>query len=345
MTVEVKPRRLNPRRTMYTNKHVLHPVQVLAVVLGDQLYDLANAGHLSASHMANPIQQLVLTRAHEDDIIQDISNLSFAFFGTAVHEGLQNLFDLEPFIAEQRYRTNINDWEITAKIDLVAPVVPKDLLNTAPIKFTSEEYLNWYRQSCDPGKVELINWKVTSVFAVKPGRDHLEWRRQAAVERFCFESQMGKGLEVSPICMYFAFLRDWSWAALQRERTYPSCPFGLVELDTATVKEDGLKDWVTRRVHATASAVHDYQHGETLPKCSEKEQWRDPARTAVMKKGKARAVKLFDSEFEAARFLEEQRDSAQLYIEDRPAIPTKCDRYCDAGPYCAQRDEEKLDAK
>ena len=49
-----------------------------------------------------------------------------------------------------------------------------------------------------------------------------------------------------------------------------------------------------------------------------------------------RAVKLFDSEFEANEFLVVQKDQDKLKLEHRPGHDMRCDRYCNVNQFCKQ---------
>jgi len=76
---------------------------------------------------------------------------------------------------------------------------------------------------------------------------------------------------------------------------------------------------------------------EQLPLCTDEERWFKPEKWAVMKKGRKRAVKLYDSPSEATLVAESlEPHQGQYKVEHRKGEHTRCLYYCPVSSFCLQ---------
>jgi hypothetical protein len=93
-----------------------------------------------------------------------------------------------------------------------------------------------------------------------------------------------------------------------------------------------MEKFIRTRValHQQAEQLAD----ELLTFCTPDDQWRKPARWAVMFPKAKKAKKLCGSEEEAVRV--SQQLGSKHYIELRPATAMRCEMFCDVRPFCSQ---------
>lgn len=165
----------------------------------------------------------------------------------------------------------------------------------------------------------LQDWKITSRFTTKEGAKE-EWIAQGNINRYLMWKN---GIEVKAI-QYVAIFRDWSKMAVSRGvKDYP--PRQVQVLDLPKWSKEEVESYLSERI-----AVHRAAETE-LPMCSPEERWSKPAKFALMRKGRKRATKLYDSHDEAQAASDGQPD---LYVEGRKGEETRCVHYCPVSAYC-----------
>ncbi len=82
------------------------------------------------------------------------------------------------------------------------------------------------------------------------------------------------------------------------------------------------------RLHAMAQSGNG-----ALPECTAEERWEKSPKWAVMKKGRKRALRLYDTEAEAQKHAQSEK---LCHVEHRPGESVRCQSYCNAAPYCDQ---------
>jgi hypothetical protein len=73
---------------------------------------------------------------------------------------------------------------------------------------------------------------------------------------------------------------------------------------------------------------------EELPVCTEKEMWEKPSRFAVIKEGKDRATRVFDTGVEAEKYLLDKKLDSSYNIVRRPGERVKCAAFCQVRSVC-----------
>ena len=67
--------------------------------------------------------------------------------------------------------------------------------------------------------------------------------------------------------------------------------------------------------------------------CTDADRWVKPSKYAVMKRGNVRAIRLFDTAYEAEELAS---TSAALYVEYRPGEAVRCQNWCPVSRWCKQ---------
>jgi hypothetical protein len=83
-----------------------------------------------------------------------------------------------------------------------------------------------------------------------------------------------------------------------------------------------------------------HQEAENTPSdkllpCTPEERWERPTRYALMKKGRKRAIKLYDTEEDANGAVKEK----DHYVEYRKGESVRCENYCPVKEFCNQYKE------
>ncbi len=180
------------------------------------------------------------------------------------------------------------------------------------------------------GGKTLVDYKFTSQYSVKDGVKP-EWEQQHNINALlCREN----GIHVTS-AEIVACYRDWSVAEARRDRDYPQTQVQVfpVKLWSPEVQESYLADRISRHVRAMVE----------LPLCTPLERWARPEKWAVMKEGNKRALKLHDSEAQAAEHLGHVGVNAKYYVEHRPGINVRCTDYCSVGAqgFCSWWNEQQ----
>lgn len=169
---------------------------------------------------------------------------------------------------------------------------------------------------------KIVDWKFTTVWSTKDGAKD-EWVEQLNGLAY-LASRNGLLIEsLEIVCIY----RDWSKLEARRNADYPKSQVQVFKLPLWPADEQ--EAWITSRVWAHQIAR------VTLPECSSQDRWEKPHKWALMKKGRERAVKLFDNPKDA----EAARTGPEFHVEHRPGEQVRCQSYCAARPFCTQADD------
>lgn len=182
-----------------------------------------------------------------------------------------------------------------------------------------------------PQECRLQDYKVTSAWSVLYDSKNEDWENQLNTYAYMLRVN---GYEVNNLEIV-AILRDWKQNEALRSQDYPSAPVIVVPIKLWTNEEckEKIKAQVLKHKEALAQ----------LPLCSEKDQWTQPGKWAVMKTGGKRAVRLYDSHAEALVHLSDANDS-KLSIVERKGVKTRCEQYCSVKNFCDQYRMESTNA-
>lgn len=171
----------------------------------------------------------------------------------------------------------------------------------------------------------LQDYKVVTAYKFKDGGVPIEYEQQLNVyaEILRQHKHPVNSLQIVGI------LRDWSKLEARRDANYPQTQVIVREVQI-------WPDYKARAFIKDRVILHK-QARITLPECNDEERWARPTKYAAMREGQARAVKLFESESEAAEYVKQGKN---LKVEVRPGELVRCENYCSVAPFCSQFKQE-----
>lgn len=168
----------------------------------------------------------------------------------------------------------------------------------------------------------LFDWKYVTVWRVVGGIP-VDWIQQLNLYAHLLRTSGGSASELKIVTVY----RDWSKL---RARSGGNYPREQVEVHAVPLWDEERAELFLRerlRLHLAAEA------GD-VPECTAEERWERPTKYALMKRGRQRALKVYDDEGEARA----AAITSDHYVEVRPGASVRCAAsYCRAAPFCRQR--------
>lgn len=293
----------------------------------------------SVTTLLSSEREIMLRRRHNDEIEEDVSNMIWAIFGTAVHSVLENSNKADNLLTEQ-YLTlpiTLNDGDIYTLSGLC------DLYDTL--------------------QGEVIDYKVTSTFKALKG-DYEDYRMQGliyaymiskikfykyksckdvvdGIDRYRYVTDLDKVREdiylkyeevnLKPKkATFYMILRDWQKSKAKFDKSYPQSQVQKVTFRFTKKDFEWVEQWIKDKFEAIK--VAEQLSDEELPLCSDEDRWRNPDVYAVMKKGRKSALRLLNTEQEANDYKAKYGGD---YIEVRKSEDRKCKEYCSCCEYCS----------
>ena len=172
----------------------------------------------------------------------------------------------------------------------------------------------------------ISDFKFTSIWSYIYGSRIKEWTEQLNIYAYLY---VKAGFPVEKL-QVIAIFRDWSKSKSQYEKGYPK-----------QIEVININLWdMSRTEHFIKKKLSQFEIALKLPddaiqECTQKERWQDPIVYAVMKKGNKRALRLFNSEEFASKFITFHKDKKKLYIEKRESVSKRCIDYCVVNRFCS----------
>ena len=272
------------------------PQQIVSAVSRDHVF---KPKRYSVTSLLKGVRQSILERRHGDQITRDASDMIWALFGSAVHKILEESEELPEELKEEY---------------VIADVA---------IHNGGVYQLSGYFDSYNDVTKTVTDWKTCSVWRVVYD-DWDEYRKQLLM--YCwilrtmgFDAQNGQ---------IVAILKDHSKTKAKVDSSYPQHPVFVKKFEFTQDDFEEIEQFINSRFNdiATAEGLPD----ESLPLCSPAERWQTDTKYAVMKKGRKRAIKLYDSAGPA------NMHAAEIggYVEIRPGESKRCKEYCDVCEFC-----------
>jgi hypothetical protein len=281
-----------------TNSHNLPEVVFNALTFSD--YTKGDS-LLSATQLIDSPRVSQLQRQHDDEIEQDAVDFLWSRFGTSVHQMFENAVHGDDCISEERLFAEVNGWKISGAIDL---------------------------QHLTPEGVIVSDYKVTSVWSVI--NDKKEWHKQ--LNCYAWLVRTAKQLPVKQLRI-IAILRDWSRRKAEEGGNYPDSPIQMITIPMWS--ESDQDNYVEERVALHQEADFEFATGGELPKCDAHERWDKPTIFAVQKKGRVRAIRLYQVEDDAVAHATSL--GTGHYVDKRVGESTRClQNWCRVNQWCSQ---------
>jgi hypothetical protein len=168
----------------------------------------------------------------------------------------------------------------------------------------------------------LLDYKFCSVWAAKDGVKP-EWEQQLNLLAWLAGAHGLTVADAQIVCIF----RDWSVMEARRDASYPQKQVKVMPVSLWGFEKQ--QEFCRQRV-----AAHSAAQGGQLPECTSEERWEKLPKWAVMRKGRKRAVRLYDTEAEAIKHVASEK--AGHSVEARPGESIRCQAYCNAAPFCLQ---------
>ena len=278
-----------------TNKHGIP--DTFLNVLKRPTYSKGRA-HLSATQLLNSPKIVALTKKFEDELEQDVSDMVWSLFGTAIHGVLEHGKD-DNHIVEERLHATIDGWNISGAIDLQIITGPET--------------------------VSIRDYKTTSSWAVM--NEKIEWEQQLNIYAWLVEGVKGKIVDSVGIV---AIIRDWSRREAAKNPDYPQAPVKDIPIKLWSYED--RQDFISSRISRHSECEFAMETDEELPLCTPDEMWEKPTTWALKKKGGVRAIRVYETQEEAEAAL----DPKVHEIEVRLGSRTRCESFCPVNTYCQQ---------
>mgnify|MGYP000950788909 FL=1 len=241
------------------------------------------------------IRETILERRHFDEIEQDVSDMIWLLFGTAVHGILEHQQEGDNEIKEERIKVTIGDYLLSGQFDLY-----NDETKT------------------------ITDYKTASVWKVIFG-DFTDWKRQLLIYAYMLKT-IGFDVEKGEI---IAILKDHSKRDSKIKDNYPSLPVQKIAFNFTDKDFIEIEEFLKNRFAEIAEA--EKLPDDELPLCTPEERFNSGDKFAVMKKGRKTAMRVLDSMEEAEKW---QADNGGDFIETRKGEDKKCKDYCLACEFC-----------
>ena len=279
-----------------TNKHGL-PESIVNALRRPE-YTKGKA-HLSVTQLINSPKIVALTKKFQDELEQDVSEMVWSLFGSAIHKVLEHGRDTN-HIVEQRLHTEVDGYRVSGAIDL---------------QITRE------------GGRSIRDYKTCSAWSVM--NEKIEWEQQLN----CYAWLVEKVTETPVVDLgIVAIIRDWSRRDAARNESYPPAP--IKEIPITLWPMEQREKYIRDRVHAHAEAEFAIESDGDIPACTPEEMWEKPTMWAVKKSGAVRAKSVHETQQAAEQALENAGKGFE--IEVRPGSRTRCETFCPVNHRCQQ---------
>ena len=255
--------------------------------------------HLSVTQLINSPKIVALTQKFDADIEQDVSDMVWSIFGTAIHGVLEHGKD-ENHIVEERLHATLDGWRISGAIDL---------------------------QIKDDAGLSIRDYKTTSAWGVM--NEKVEWEQQLNIYAWLVET-----VKKTPIIDIgiVAIIRDWSRRDAAKNENYPPAPVKEIPIRLLTYEEQTT--YIKHRIGLHSACEFAMETDEDLPLCTPEEMWERPTTWAIKKVGGVRAKSVHDTEESMLKALEIAGPAYE--IEVRPGSRIRCESFCPVNTYCQQ---------
>ncbi len=258
-------------------------------------YEVA-PGEYRVTSLLKGTREVMLERRHYDKIEQDVSDMIWLLFGTAVHSVLERYEEEGHELKEERLKIPFGNYTLSGQFDL----------------YNSKTKTITDYKTCSI-------WK--AIYA-----DYEDWRKQLLIYAYMLNS-IGFPVEKGEVV---AIMKDHSKAQAGRKADYPEYPVKRLTFTFTEEDYSGIEAWLKKKFAEIAKA--EKLPDDKLPVCTPEERWNSGDKFAVMKKNRKRAMRVLDSMEEAEEW---KKNNGGDYIEVRPGEDKKCADYCSVNKFCS----------
>lgn len=251
----------------------------------------------SVTTLLKGTREAILQRRHNDEIEQDVSDMVWLIFGSAVHSILENSEEEFTQLKENFVTTDMpNGYKLSGIFDLY------DVLTE-----TVTDY-----------KTATV-WKVIN-------NDWEDYRKQTLIYCWMLRQKGYKAKRGEIVAM----LKDHSKSKAKYESNYPKYPVYRIGWDFTEKDFEEIEKWLYEKFEEIEQ--QEKLTDDELIMCTPEERWAKPTTYAVMKEGNKRAVRVLEDKEKAEKMVQEL--GGKHYIEERKGVDGKCSEYCSCCEFC-----------
>jgi hypothetical protein len=308
------------------------------------------AGDISCSQLCENPRPILLKRTN--DYEEDISTKLYALMGTALHHILErsNISNIEKraFMTVLRVMDDkLQSVKDEGKREGIVKVInyitrfmgamypePDDryLIEVTQRFQIGDKVLYGTPDNFDKLTGILYDYKFCSVFMYTNPESQQKWEAQTNVYAWLLTQA---GYEVKEIRI-IAFFRDWSAQPFNKKKDYPDSQIKEISIAMRTPVE--MLNYVNKRMDMHNKA----EQTGILPLCSGKERWATSDMWAVKTRTAKKALRVDPMKEVCERFMVENDHRHEgMFLEFRPGVSNKCEKYCAVKEFCDQYKTEK----
>lgn len=303
-----------------TNKHNLPDWYITTVQ--KQIAHHDSKADYSVTELLEPPRISRLKEQYKDEIREDAIDLTYAIFGSAVHNLFESINDDDRYLTEERFFANI------------------DLPNSdseRPVTFSGQ--IDVY----DKAEQTLWDIKVGTSAEVMKANKYNDVRHERVEQLNVYAWLLHiHNYPVKHIKNLFLVRDHRPMEQLQKAKDGYTDKIYIHEQNLWPIEVQ--KSFILNRI-----VIHEGSK-QNLPYCTPEEQWRRDDKLAIMSKFQKKAHKLVDTPEQSIEWIEKnkwKRDSkgkitgtqnwyGKTWIEDRPGKVARCEDYCSVKPFCSQ---------
>ena len=317
-----------------TNKRGLPKSIVSAIELYSSKYHRGDAD-ISMTQLIDAPKIKILKEEYADKLEEDVSEVIWRVFGNAVHKLFEDSDKDKNTILEKRFFGKCNGWTVSGAIDKL-----KVITELVEGKWEADQQLLPIKKATIYDYKCVSTWQIfKNTYHPKDYKD--EWENQLNGYAWLLR-QNGYVVEGARI---IALARDWqkskAWFESEKAGYDPDIDYPDVQIKVIAIRlwsNEKQDEYMRSRVETHQQADQLFHTQKIQVDCTDKELWKDPAKFAVMKKGKKRALKLFDDREDAQDHAKNFKDTS---IEIRPSVARRWASYCNVINFCEQGRRER----
>ena len=282
-----------------------YPEALVKAVENDS-YSKGEGVDRSVTGLLAPPRQAALKEIHGHEIVEDVSDRTYALYGQLVHLLLERAGEQSRnAINEERLYAEVGGWTISGQTDTLT---------------LTEDQRSWI----------ISDYKFVTAYKFKRSYSGElvipeDYEQQLNLYAYLLREN---GFKVDGLKIV-AIYRDWSKLEAKRDKNYPQ--LGAETHDIPLWSEDKARSFMEERVRLHPAAEND------LPECDASERWAKPDRFALMPTAKSvRARKLFDSRSAATLWAAANSMKPGWVIDHRKGANVRCENYCVVSEWCEQ---------
>ena len=282
-----------------------YPEALVKAVENDS-YSRGEGVDRSVTGLLAPPRQAALKEIHGHEIVEDVSDRTYALYGQLVHLLLERAGEQSRnAINEERLYAEVGGWTISGQTDTLT---------------LTEDQRSWI----------ISDYKFVTAYKFKRSYSGElvipeDYEQQLNMYAYLLREN---GFKVDGLKIV-AIYRDWSKLEAKRDSNYPQ--LGAETHDVPLWSEDKARSFMEERVRLHQNAEND------LPECTDDERWAKPDKYALMPNANsARARKLFDSEIDASTWAAANKMKPGWVIDHRKGANVRCENYCVVSEWCEQ---------